>query len=72
MDSGMSPLLVIDAARAAASIHSKNQDARLAFHVGYLESAVFELCDILAQAEKVMQAQKNLIERMEKGVSASL
>ncbi len=68
----MSPFIVIDAARAAATNHSKNQDARLAFHVGYLESSVFELCELLAQAEKVMQAQRNLLEQMEKGVSASL
>ena len=68
----MSPFIVIDAARAASSNHSKNQDARLAFHVGYLESAIHELCDLLAHAEKVMQAQKNLIESLEKGVSASL
>jgi hypothetical protein len=68
----MSPFIVIDAARIAASNHSKNQDARLAFHVGYLESSVFELCDLLAHAEKVMQAQKSLLEQMEKGVSASL
>jgi hypothetical protein len=68
----MSPFIVIDAARAAATNHSKNQDARLAFHVGYLESSVFELCDLLAHAEKVMQAQKRLIEKMEKGHSADL
>ena len=68
----MSPFIVIDAARAAATNHSKNQDARLAFHVGYLESSIFELCDLLHHAEKVMQAQKILIEKMEKGVSASL
>jgi len=68
----MSPLLIIDAARASASKHSKNQDARLAFHVGYLESSIYELCDLLQHAEKVMLAQKNLIEQMEKGVSASL
>jgi len=68
----MSPFIVIDAARAAATNHSKNQDARLAFHVGYLESSVFELCDLLAHAEKVMQAQKKLIEQMEKGHSADL
>lgn len=68
----MSPFIVIDAARAAATNHSKNQDARLAFHVGYLESSIFELCDLLSHAEKVMQAQKILIEKMEKGVSAGL
>ena len=68
----MSPFIVIDTARTAAANHSKNQDARLAFHVGYLESAIHELCDLLAHAEKVMQAQKNLIEQMEKGISASL
>lgn len=68
----MSPFIVIDAARAAATNHSKNQDARLAFHVGYLESSIYELCDLLAHAEKVMQAQKKLIEQMEKGVSAGL
>jgi len=68
----MSPFIVIDAARAAATNHSKNQDARLAFHVGYLESSIFELCELLASSEKVMQAQKNLIEQMEKGISASL
>lgn len=68
----MSPFIVIDAARAASANHSKNQDARLAFHVGYLEAAIFDLCDLLQQAEKVMQAQKNLIESLEKGVSASL
>lgn len=68
----MSPFIVIDAARAAATNHSKNQDARLAFHVGYLESSIFELCDLLGHAEKVMQAQKTLIEKMEKGVSAGL
>lgn len=68
----MSPFIVIDAARAAATNHSKNQDARLAFHVGYLESSVFELCDLLAHAEKVMQAQKRVIEQMEKGHSADL
>jgi hypothetical protein len=68
----MSPFIVIDAARAAATNHSKNQDARLAFHVGYLESSIFELCDLLAHAEKVMQAQKILIQQMEKGHSADL
>lgn len=68
----MSPNIIIDAARLAAANHSKNQDARLAFHVGYLESSIYELCDLLHHAEKVMQAQKNLLEQMEKGVTASL
>jgi hypothetical protein len=68
----MSPNIIIDAARLAATNHSKNQDARLAFHVGYLESSIYELCDLLHHAEKVMQAQKNLLEQMEKGVTASL
>lgn len=68
----MSPFIVIDAARAASAKHSKNQDARLAFHVGYLESSIFELCDLLSQSEEIMKAQKELIKRMEKGISASL
>jgi len=68
----MSPSIIIEAARTAAASHSQNQDARLAFHVGYLESSIYELCSLLAQAEKVMQAQSNLLKQMEKGISASL
>jgi len=68
----MNPQIVIDAARSASITHSKNQEARLAFHVGYLESAIYELCDLMAHAEKVMNAQKSLIEHLEKGHSADL
>ena len=68
----MSPLTIIDAARFAAAKHSDLHEARLAFHVGYLEASVYELCDLLERSRKVMDAQKNLLEQSEKGSSASL
>jgi len=68
----MDAQIVIDAAKIASEKHSKDARARLAFQVGYLESSVYELCDLLAQSEKVMKAQRSLLEQMQKGNSASL
>lgn len=68
----MDAQIVIDAAKAASENHSKDARARLAFQVGYLESSIYELCILMESAEKVMQAQKSLIEQMEKGHSADL
>jgi len=68
----MDAQIVIDAAKIASENHSKDARARLAFQVGYLESSIYELCILMESAEKVMQAQKKLIEQMEKGHSADL
>ena len=68
----MDAQIVIDAAKIASEKHSKDARARLAFQVGYLESSVYELCDLLFHAEKVMQAQKSIINHLEKGHSADL
>ena len=68
----MDAQIVIDAAKIASEKHSKDARARLAFQVGYLESSIYELCTLLESAEKVMQAQKNVIGHLEKGHSADL
>ena len=66
------PNVIIDAAFRASEKHSKINESRLAFRVGYLEGSIYELCNLLKQANEIMQEQKNLITRMEKGSSASL
>ena len=63
---------IIEAARIASENHSNDHRARLAFRCGYLDSSIYELCSLLDAAEKVMQAQKKMIEHLEKGVSAGL
>lgn len=68
----MDAQIVIDAAKIASEKHSKDARARLAFQVGYLEASIYELCALIESAEKVMQAQKNIINHFEKGHSADL
>jgi hypothetical protein len=68
----MDAQIIIDCAKRASTEHSTDSRGRLAFQVGYLESSVYELCDLVEKAEKVMIAQKEMIERLEKGISASL
>ena len=68
----MDAQIIIDCAKRASTEHSTDPRGRLAFQVGYLESTVYELCDLVGKAEKVMKAQKAMIEHLEKGDFASL
>lgn len=69
----MDAQILIEKARVASELHlSFNDSERLAFRVGYLEVTIRQLCGLFTDAEKIMYEQRELIERMKKGISADL
>ena len=65
-------LLINRAKEAAKMFISSNNEDRLAFRVGYLESTIREMNDLLNMSEEIMVQQRQLIEEMRKGYSADL
>lgn len=68
----MDAQILIDKAKLAAEFHSQDSLAKAWFHVGYLETAIRQLCHLLEDTEEIMYRQRELIEQMKKGHSADL
>lgn len=69
----MDAQILLDKAKLASEqFDTWNHQDRLAFRVGYLETTVKQLCQILEDTEEIMHRQRELIEQMKKGYSADL
>jgi hypothetical protein len=63
---------LIDNARFASEQHSDEPSDRLSFRVGYLETTIKQLVNILTDTEEIMYRQRALIDEIRKGHSADL
>ena len=68
----MDAQILLNQAKLASDKFSSNQTEKLAFHVGYLEMTVKELCDVLKDSDHIMHLQRKLIDDIKKGYSADL
>jgi len=68
----MNAQILLDMAKKASEQFMKDDNSRLAFRVGYLETTIKELCSLLDDSEKIMHLQRDLIDQMKKGISANL
>jgi hypothetical protein len=68
----MDAQILLDNAKVASEHHSGNSCDRLAFRVGYLESTIKQLVNLLSDTEEIMYRQRALIEQIKKGHSADL
>jgi t-SNARE complex subunit (syntaxin) len=69
----MDAQILIDKARLASEQRDLwNHQDRLSFRVGYLETTIKQLCDLLTDTEEIMYRQRELIEKIKKGDSANL
>lgn len=68
----MDARILIDSAKMASEEHSDEPTDRLAFRVGYLETTIRQLVNILTDTEAIMYRQRALIDEIRKGHSADL
>jgi hypothetical protein len=68
----MNAQILLDMAKKASEKFMNDDNSRLAFRVGYLETTIKELCSLLDDSEKIMHLQRDLIDQMKKGISANL
>lgn len=65
-------ILIAKAKEASEQRDFFNDEDRLAFRVGYLETTIKLVCNLFTDAEEIMYRQRELIEEMRKGNSADL
>ena len=68
----MDAQILIDSAKLASENHSDHPQDRLSFRVGYLETTIKQLVNILSDTEEIMYRQRELIDEITKGYSADL